>query len=193
MPAPTLADLRLTRAQLARLFGCSKQAVSEWVRKGVLTLGGDDRVGAVEAVRQYFERGDVDRMRVRVLRDVARDIAVQRARIRELEQSLADDRDVHATALRAVGFAFQDAQALQLAALADAIAERFDELTAARKAGFLDGAIEDLVSGIFYADAASAPAPEEGAPREVAADEGGSGAPSTDDRYPPQPDTKDAS
>lgn len=184
LPAPTLADLRLTRAQLARLFGCSKQAVSEWVRKGVLTIGGDDRIGAVEAVRQYFERGDVDRMRVRVLREVARDITAQGARIRELERSLAVGHDAHATAQRTAGFAFKDAQALQLAALADAIAERFDELAAARAAGFLGDALDELIAGIFYPDEANAIVTDAPPPREGAAAVGDPGAADPDSISP---------
>lgn len=169
LPAPTLADLRLTRAQVSRLFGCSKQAVSEWTRKGILTFGADERIAAVMAVRQLLERGDVNRMRVRVLRDVAREIAAQRerttvleaerdallGRIRSLEASLAGIRAAERAGIQAARFRFGDEQAARLAALSDAVVREWSTLIAAFHRGGgeeVSEVFDELVGGIFYSD-----------------------------------------
>lgn len=169
LPAPTLADLRLTRAQVSRLFGCSKQAVSEWTRKGILTFGADERIAAVTAVRQLLERGDVNRMRVRVLRDVAREIAAQRdraaaleserdgllGRIRSLESSLAGVRAAERANIQAAQFRFKDEQAIRLAALSDAVVDEWSTLVAAFHQGngeAVGEAFDGLVERVFYRD-----------------------------------------
>ena len=195
MPGPTLADLRLTRAQVSRLFGCSKQAVSEWTRKGILTFGPDDRIAALMAVRQLLERGDAARMRVRVLRDVAREIAAQReraaaleserdgllARVRVLESSLAGIRGAEQARIEAARFQYADEQATRLAALNDAVTDEWSILVAAFHRGgaaAVANVFDDMVARVFY--------PDDDMPDDEAASMGA-------DSCPPQLDAKDES
>lgn len=167
LPAPTLADMRLTRAQTALLFGCSKQAVTNWTHKGILTFGADDRIAAVTAVRQLLERGDVNRMRVRVLRDVAREIAAQReradtleserdallGRVRSLEDALAGIREAEQARIEAARFEFELGQAIRLAKFLDAVVAQWSTLVAAFHQGGGEAvvdALDRLSAPIFY-------------------------------------------
>lgn len=152
LPEPGLEGLRLTRAQVARLLGCSKTAVTEWTRKGILTFGGDDRTPAVAAVRQLFERGDVRRLRVRVLREVARDFTALRQTIAELRASLAAEQERSAAAVDAARDAWNLERASRVFELMNLIDDGFDALAAARREGGFVSAFVDLAGSVFNPD-----------------------------------------
>lgn len=83
-----LAGIRVTRAQFARIMGCSRQAVTEWVRAGRLTVGVDGRFDPRQAVASLLRTGDPARLRARVLQPLALELQSYRARIVELEAAL---------------------------------------------------------------------------------------------------------
>lgn len=83
-----LAGIRVTRAQFARMMGCSRQAVTEWVRAGRLTVGPDGRFDPRQAVASLLRTGDPARLRARVLQPLALELQTYRARIVDLEAAL---------------------------------------------------------------------------------------------------------
>lgn len=94
-----LAGIRVTRAQFARMMGCSRQAVTEWVRAGRVTVGTDGRFDPRKAVADLLRTGDPARLRAKVLQPLADELAGYRQRIVELEAALGESmRQV--TALR---------------------------------------------------------------------------------------------
>jgi transcriptional regulator with XRE-family HTH domain len=92
--APPLdaAKVRLRPADVARLFGVSRQAVGQWIAGGKLRLDVDGRVTAAAAVDQLV-RNNPERLRAAALAPVVRDMAALRQRIAGLERDLAAARD----------------------------------------------------------------------------------------------------
>ena len=76
-------------AQLARLLGVSKQAVSEWVKAGRVVLGLDGRVDPNKAVADLMRTGDPRRLRAKLLAPLAADLRARDARIAALEERVA--------------------------------------------------------------------------------------------------------
>ena len=83
-----VAGIRVTRAQFAKMMGCSRQAVTEWVRAGRLTVGPDGRFDPRAAVASLLRTGDPARLRARVLQPLAAELQALRGRIVDLEAAL---------------------------------------------------------------------------------------------------------
>lgn len=84
-----MAGIRVTRAEFSRLMGCSKQAVTEWVKAGRVTLGADGRLDPRRAVAQLLRTGDPARLRVKVLEPLVQEAAWLRGRVAEVTVALA--------------------------------------------------------------------------------------------------------
>ena len=84
-----LAGIRLLPAQLARAIGVSKQAVSTWVKSGRVILGSDGRVDPAQAIDRLLATGNPDRLRVKMLAPLQKEIATRNLRINELEVAVA--------------------------------------------------------------------------------------------------------
>lgn len=116
--------MRVRPAQFARMCEVSKQSVSDWIRRGVISLGPDGLLDPVVASRQVFERTDPARLRARVFKDLARDVPELREQVRELRQGLkamTAERDRLAADL---------AQAVQLRMHVDEVESRLQDLLA---------------------------------------------------------------
>lgn len=57
--------LRVRPSEFARLIGCTKQAVSVWIRDGKILLGTDGRLDPRQAVAQLLKNSDPSRLRAR--------------------------------------------------------------------------------------------------------------------------------
>ncbi|MBL8448198.1 MAG: hypothetical protein JNJ44_12380 [Zoogloeaceae bacterium] len=112
--------MRVRPAQFARMCGVSKQAVSQWVKEGKVTIGPDGLLDPVVASRQVFERTDPGRLRARVFREAMAPYGELQAKVRALESELehwrtwrhlyihTDDLDDRGQALRsAIEFEFE--------------------------------------------------------------------------------------
>ncbi len=82
------AGIRVTRAQFARMMGVSRQAVTDWVRAGRLTVGADGRLDPAKAVASLLRTGDPARLRAKVLQPMADELTAYRSRITDLEAGL---------------------------------------------------------------------------------------------------------
>ena len=87
------AGIRVTRAEFARMMGCSRQAVTDWVKSGRLTVGPDGRFDPRQAVASLLRTGDPARIRAKVLEPLVRDIGLRERRIHELEALLSESRE----------------------------------------------------------------------------------------------------
>lgn len=83
------SGLRLTRAEFARFLGVSKQAVSEWVTAGKISLGADARLDPRQAVSQLLRNSDPARLRAKVLAPLVRDVGLMQKKVSDLECALA--------------------------------------------------------------------------------------------------------
>lgn len=88
-----LTGIRVTRAQFSRMVGVSKQAVTDWVKSGRITLGADHRFDPRQAVARLIATGDPARLRAKVLAPLVADITGRDRRIADLEALVADLRD----------------------------------------------------------------------------------------------------
>lgn len=88
-----LAGIRVRPADLARLFGVTKQAVSSWIKDGRVVLGADGRVDPRDAINRLLSTGDPARLRAHFLKPLLTELAAARERIKELEAALEDARD----------------------------------------------------------------------------------------------------
>jgi predicted transcriptional regulator len=87
--AAMLAGIRVRPADLARLLGVTKQAVSKWVADGRVVLGVDGRVDPRAAINRLLTTGDPSRLRAKFLAPVIAEVTAARQRIAELERRLA--------------------------------------------------------------------------------------------------------
>ena len=95
-----LAGIRVTRAQFSRMMGCSRQAVTDWVNAGRLTVGADGRFDPCKAVADLLKTGDPARLRVQGHQQLADELAGYRVRITHLEAALGKSM-MESQALRA--------------------------------------------------------------------------------------------
>jgi hypothetical protein len=84
-----LTKLRVTQAELARMFGVSRECVSQWVKKGVVVAGPDGRIDPHRAVSDVMKKTDPARLRAKIFKQTGDAEAQLRARVVELESQLA--------------------------------------------------------------------------------------------------------
>lgn len=129
-PLATLkTGVRVNLAHFGKLMGVSKQAASEWKRKGLITVGYDGLVNPTEAAQQLMRNADPTRLRARTLRAAAAEPDNLRQRLRATEQALESLRQQQA---RSIGM---DHVSDALWYLVDAIATSFPHLCAAAAEG----------------------------------------------------------
>lgn len=151
-PPADISQLRVTRAQLAKFLGCSKQTTGTWAKKGIVTFAAhDDRARLGEALRQVMERTDPHKLRVRAFRDLVKDQDGLRNRIVELECQLEAARQEN----KAASFRFQDNQAQKLFELAKQLVDSWHHLEAARTKGDLAEVFDQIIDHVFYRDIAT--------------------------------------
>lgn len=149
--------LRVTRSELAKFLGCSKQTTGEWARKGIVTFSPvDDRANLGEAIRQVVERADPKRLRIRAFRDLVRDHDALRKRIAALEARLERADADRAWAIQATRNDCGGREAERLFDLQNELVARFDLLRDAHANGDLYGALDRLIDAIFYPDCSTA-------------------------------------
>lgn len=88
-----LLSVRLLPAEFSRAAGVSKQTVSRWIKKNIVTLGADGRLDPKIAMRQILKNSDPGRVRARLVRMAYADLAdlrEQANRAGDLESQLAD-------------------------------------------------------------------------------------------------------
>lgn len=84
-----LTALRMRPVQIAELFGVSKQCVSQWIKKGILTIGADGRIDPIRATDEVMRKTDPGRLRAKLFKQSGDAEAQLRARVTELEAQLA--------------------------------------------------------------------------------------------------------
>jgi len=150
-----LTAVRIRPAEFARLCRVSKQTVSNWIKKGVVSLGPDGRLDPAVAARQVFERSDLAKIRARVFKTASLSLSQLRARVAELEAELNVVREQSR---------HMDDLARDLNALCKEIEANFADLAAARSAGTLQDTLDRLVGRIIYGvEPDNDPIPEDGA------------------------------
>lgn len=133
-----LVAMRVRPAQFARMCGVSKQAVSQWISEGKVSIGPDGLLDPVVASRQVFERTDPARLRARVFRAAMAPYGELQAKVRALESELD-----HWRTWRHL-YVHHDDIAERGTALLSAIEFEFDRLAEANRAGNLNSALERL-------------------------------------------------
>lgn len=91
--AAMLAGIRVRPADLARLFGVTKQAVSSWVKEGRVILGVDGRVDPRDAINRLLSTGDPARLRAFFLKPLVTEVTAARQRLAALEAALVVARE----------------------------------------------------------------------------------------------------
>lgn len=93
------AGIRVTRAEFAKMMGCSRQAVTDWVQAGRIAVGADGRFDPRQAVTSLLRTGDPSRIRAKVLEPLTRELGALTNRIGELEDQLQAASARHADEL----------------------------------------------------------------------------------------------
>jgi hypothetical protein len=148
--------LRVTRAELARVFRVSRAAVTGWCQAGKLNVGPDDRIDYAEAVAVLIEKTPPARLRSRWLRDAAKPSEVAlaldqaKARVEALEREVQELREGEAAAFVRGRFAESDEFAVRLNNLFQAIELDPQELLDAIQRGSLGQYLDNLVDVHIY-------------------------------------------
>jgi DNA-binding transcriptional regulator YdaS (Cro superfamily) len=89
--APELLKVRIHPAEFARLLGVSKQTVSQWIKKGHITINPlDGRLDVTTAVQQVLRNTDPGRLRARVLRQAVEDVQSLRLAAAQSDERVAE-------------------------------------------------------------------------------------------------------
>lgn len=150
-----LVAMRVRPAKFAKMCEVSKQTVSGWIKRGIVTIGPDGMLDPAVASRQVFERTDPARLRARVFKSAMLGHDELLARVRSLEKELAEQREQHRWELRALDFRRSDETDRQLSALLAALLADFGSFAELHRAGRVDeltDRIDDFVGRFFYAD-----------------------------------------
>lgn len=83
------SGIRTTRAEFARMMDCSRQAVTDWVKSGRITVGADGRFDPRHAVRSLLATGDPAKIRARILAPLVSEMDALRRKNFQLEHDLA--------------------------------------------------------------------------------------------------------
>jgi len=68
-----MAGMRLRQADVARLFGVSRQTVSSWAKRRIITVGPDGLIDPIQAAREVMHRTNTQKLRARVFRNAMED------------------------------------------------------------------------------------------------------------------------
>lgn len=153
-----LLGLRVNGAELGKMLGVSRQAVSKAVARGTIGRPGPDgRFDARRAVREWMANSDPARVRAQALKPGADAIAELRERAQALENEVAElreelsiEREWGDAREQAASFRAQDAAGRQLARFTDALLAQWAEACAAASAGRLARWLNELSAVEFY-------------------------------------------
>ena len=81
--------IRVRPAGFAAMCGVTRQSVSQWIKKGWVSLGPDGLLDPVVATRQLLSHADPARLRARIFREATATLGELRARIQSLEAEVA--------------------------------------------------------------------------------------------------------
>lgn len=84
-----LTKLRVTQAELARLFEVSRETVSQWVKRGIVIAGPDGRIDPHRAAADVLKKTDPSRLRAKIFKQAGNAEAQLLARVAELEAQLS--------------------------------------------------------------------------------------------------------
>lgn len=88
-----LSHIRLRPSQFARMMGCSKQAVSIWIRKGKISLGIDGRMDPSQAIAQLLRNSNPNQIRLKALTPLIRQLRESEDVVKNLKNKLSTMKD----------------------------------------------------------------------------------------------------
>ena len=88
-----MLSIRVTPAQFARMCGVSKQAVSGWKKRGIITIGPDGKLDPSRAAQQVIRNTDPARLRARVFKEAVEDHQTTRERAAKLQAEIDQLRE----------------------------------------------------------------------------------------------------
>jgi alkylhydroperoxidase family enzyme len=138
-----LVAVRVRPSDFARMMGVSKQAVSGWIKRGLVTLGPDGRLDPSKAGRQIIANADPAKLRARALRGAMDDVGELRRQLRDAQQRVAS-----LEALSAYGMHGDEVEE-RLGHLLAAIAAHMPALGTAARLGRLELALDWLAALAF--------------------------------------------
>lgn len=150
-----LMGMRVRPAQFAKMCGVSKQAVSQWIQRGTITLLPDGTLDPVKASRQVVDNSDPARLRARVFKTAMQSRDDLTERIKQLESKV----DALKEKLRAVRTRARDDEAARVARFCSAIEDGFEGLVRAERDGELEKHLDQLAADAFGWAGLTEPAP----------------------------------
>lgn len=153
-----LLGLRLNGAELGKMLGVSRQAVSKAVQRGTIAPPGPDgRFDARRAVREWMANSDPARVQARALKPGADAITELREQVRTLANevttlrtALAAERERGDAREKAAGYLASDEANDKLGRFMDTLAAQWADGCAAANGGRLARWIEELCVVEFY-------------------------------------------
>ena len=144
----------VTQARFGEMVGVSQQAVSQWIKRGIVRLGPDGRLDPKQAARQVLDGTDPARLRARAFRSIADDVAAMRERVRVLEAEREAMQARPMPDVEAIEWATRNAcndeAARALHRLLDELAGDFHAAVEAWQLGQLPEWLDDLAGRVVY-------------------------------------------
>lgn len=145
-----MVGMRVRPSEFARMCSVSRQTVSQWIKRGIVTLLPDGRLDPVVAARQTMSRLDPARVRARVFRTAMMDRKQLETDHEKLRSDLVTERAGRADAIKAAIFRQSDEYSHRMALFMDALLENFAELALAREDGRAEEWLDEIAGSIFW-------------------------------------------
>lgn len=138
-----LVAVRVRPAEFARLSGVTKQAVSGWIKRGLVTLGPDGRLDPSKAYRELMANGDPAKLRARFMKGAMDDVGKLKAEVLALRQQVAAQE-----AARAYWLSDEEVEA-RLSRLLQAIEDKWPAIVQCQQSGDLAAALDWIAGRAF--------------------------------------------
>lgn len=92
MEQSTLSGIRVKPVDFAKICGCSKQAVSAWIKSGKITLPPDGFLDPATAAAEYIKNTPKNKVKASVFKVLSQDEAILKNEIKMLSEKVLEQK-----------------------------------------------------------------------------------------------------
>ena len=139
--------VRLNQAQIAEIFGVSRQAVNQWIKTGKVSIFADGTLDPVKVARELAKNTDPSRLKNKVFRQIRDETDSLRTQVADQSQQIKRQNEQFATLKSRAAFLL--GELLEHAAWLNSFADLVTGLDVGNRAGDNASDWEMVIQGLF--------------------------------------------